>query len=217
MELVLPRVFTAGLPTTYGLDDPIDYEPPTGRSISALGAARGAGPLEAMYDFLLESDGTSVAVLLKSNYVDGNLDACREMLMHPTTVSGLSDAGAHVNFICDSASPTFHLTHWVRDRTRGPRLPIEVVVPKATWVPARLFGLHDRGSIEVGKRADINVVDLDRLAIGRPFLRRDLPAAGQRFLQPATGYLATIVAGEITRWFDELTDARPGRLIRRAS
>jgi N-acyl-D-aspartate/D-glutamate deacylase len=136
------------------------------------------------------------------------------MLLAPHTVSGLSDAGAHVNFICDMANPTFHLTHWVRDRHRGEKLPIETVVAKATAAPARVFGLGDRGTLSAGKRADVNVIDLERLRIERPVLRHDLPAGGQRFLQPATGYLASLVHGVQTRDHDTDTGARPGRVAR---
>ena len=136
------------------------------------------------------------------------------MLLDPNTVSGLSDAGAHVNFICDMSNPTFHLTHWVRDRSRGDRLPIEKVVAKATGVPAWLYGFADRGTLQVGKRADINIVDLERLHIDIPRLRNDLPAGGQRFLQLASGYLATIVNGVTVRERDIDTGARPGRVVR---
>jgi N-acyl-D-aspartate/D-glutamate deacylase len=119
-----------------------------------------------------------------------------------------------VNFICDMSVPTFHLTHWVRDRGRGERLPIEHVVAKATSRPAALFGLHDRGRLQVGKRADVNVIDLEHLKIARPVLRTDLPAGGTRFVQAATGYVSTFVAGVQTREHDEDTGERPGRLAR---
>jgi N-acyl-D-amino-acid deacylase len=119
-----------------------------------------------------------------------------------------------VNFICDMSVPTFHLTHWARDRTRGERLPIEYIVSKATSKVATVFGLNDRGSLQVGKRADVNVVDLENLRIERPTLHHDLPAGGQRFLQPATGYLATLNHGVQTRDHDQDTGARPGRVVR---
>ena len=129
-------------------------------------------------------------------------------------MSGLSDAGAHVNFICDMSVPTFHLTHWVRDRTRGEKIPVETVVSKATSKVAAAFGLSDRGVLAVGKRADVNVVDLDNLKIHLPTMHHDLPAGGSRFLQPATGYVATIVHGEQIRDHDRDTGARPGRVAR---
>jgi N-acyl-D-aspartate/D-glutamate deacylase len=149
-----------------------------------------------------------------SNFSKGDLEASREMLLHPDTVSGLSDSGAHVSFICDCSMQTFHLTHWVRDRTRGERLPLELIVQKLSKTNADLYGLTDRGSIEVGKRADINVIDLEHLAIQAPHMRRDLPAGGARILQPSTGYLATIVNGTPTRLLDTDTGERPGRLVR---
>jgi N-acyl-D-aspartate/D-glutamate deacylase len=196
------------------MNDPIDYEPPLDQSLAAVAAAQGRDPIEFLYDFLLEDEGAAVGVFMGANYAEGNLDACREMLLDPNTVTGLSDAGAHVNFICDMAIPTFNLTHWVRDRTRGERLPIELVVAKGTASPAHVFGLTDRGTLEVGKRADINVIDLEALRIQRPRMHRDLPAGGSRFLQPSTGYLATLVAGVQTRDRDEDTGARPGRVAR---
>jgi N-acyl-D-aspartate/D-glutamate deacylase len=214
MENLLPGVFRQALPLTFRMNDPIDYEPTLDQSLAALAAARGRDPIEFLYDFLLEDEGTAVGVFMGANYADGNLDACREMLLDPNTVTGLSDAGAHVNFICDMAIPTFNLTHWVRDRTRGERLPIELVVAKCTSRPASLFGLGDRGTLEIGKRADINVIDLEALRIQPPRMHRDLPAGGSRFLQPSIGYLATLVAGVQTRDRDEDTGARPGRVAR---
>jgi N-acyl-D-aspartate/D-glutamate deacylase len=130
------------------------------------------------------------------------------------TVTGLSDAGAHVSVIFDAVAPTFQLTHWVRGRTRGPRLPLARVVHRQTLRNAQLFGLRDRGSLEVGKRADLNLIDLERLALGPLALHRDLPAGGARLLQPAIGYVGTWIAGVRTRRDDRDTGARPGRLVR---
>jgi len=214
MENALPSFFGVALHRTFPLTDPVDYEPTADRSLGALARSEGRDPVEYLYDFLLGDEGRAVGVVFGANYIDGDLEACREMLSDPWTVSGLSDAGAHVNFVCDMSNPTFHLTHWVRDRTRGPKLPIETVVAKATSAPARLYGFTDRGTIEPGMRADLNVVDLDRLHIDIPRLRNDLPAGGQRFVQTASGYLATIVAGVTVRDHDADTGARPGRLAR---
>ncbi|KUH87749.1 MULTISPECIES: amidohydrolase family protein [unclassified Mycobacterium] len=216
MDNIMTGIWEGLLPLTFPMADPVDYEPPLDQSLAALAARENRDPIEFLYDFLLQDDGMAVAMLLGANYVEGNLEACREMLADPNTVTGLSDAGAHVNFICDMSSPTFTLTHWVRDRQRGERLPIELVVEKYTRVPAQLFGLSDRGSLEVGKRADVNVIDLDNLRIHRPVLRRDLPAGGSRYLQSSSGYVATFVAGELTREDDRDTGARPGRLARPA-
>jgi N-acyl-D-aspartate/D-glutamate deacylase len=182
--------------------------------VQALALSQGVEPLEYLYDAMTQGNGDAFFALLGNNFNAGTLEPCREMLLHRHTVSGLSDAGAHVNFICDMSNPTFHLTHWVRDRSRGEKLPIEAVVAKATSAPARLYGFADRGTLEPGKRADVNVVDLERLHIDVPRLRADLPAGGQRFVQLASGYLATIVNGEVVREHDSDTGARPGRVVR---
>jgi N-acyl-D-aspartate/D-glutamate deacylase len=216
MENALPSLFHRSLDLTFALTDPLDYEPTLDQALAARAKAEGRDVLEYLYDFLLGDDGTAVGVVFGANYVDGNLDACREMLLDPNTVSGLSDAGAHVNFICDMSNPTFHLTHWVRDRSRGERLPIEVVVAKATSAPARLYGFTDRGTLQIGQRADVNIVDLERLHIDVPRLRADLPAGGKRFLQLSSGYVATIVSGVAVREHDIDTGARPGRVVRPA-
>ena len=128
MQNILPPIFARTLALTFEMGEPLDYEPTLDQSLAARAAAEGRNEHEFLYDFLLQDDGRAVGVFLGANYVDGNLDACRSMLLDPHTVSGLSDAGAHVNFICDMSNPTFHLTHWVRDRTRGEKLPIEAVV-----------------------------------------------------------------------------------------
>ncbi len=130
------------------------------------------------------------------------------------TILGLADGGAHVAAICDASQPTYMLTHWARDRTRGAKLPLEQVVKKQTSEPANLYGLGDRGTIQVGKRADLNLIDFDRLTLPAPYAVRDLPAGGMRLLQDASGYAATVVNGVVTREHDEHTGERPGRLIR---
>jgi len=136
------------------------------------------------------------------------------MLTHPAAVLGLADGGAHANFICDASTPTWMLTHWARDRTRGPRLSIESVVKKMTADTAALFGLDDRGVLAEGKRADVNVIDHANLQLREPRLVDDLPAGGTRLLQAAEGYVATVVAGIVTREHDKFTGERPGRLLR---
>ncbi len=139
------------------------------------------------------------------------------MITHPDTVIGLSDGGAHVKMICDASAPTYLLTHWVRDRSRGERLPLETVIEKQAAGTAAAVGLHDRGTIESGKKADLNVIDLERLALHAPRSVDDLPAGGRRILQDATGYVATVVSGVVTRRDDHDTGARPGRLVRAGS
>ena len=136
------------------------------------------------------------------------------MITHPDTVIGLSDGGAHVKMICDASAPTYLLTHWVRDRQRGERLPLETVIQKQSAATAAVVGLDDRGTIQVGKKADLNVIDLDHLMLHPPRSVDDLPAGGRRILQDATGYKATIVSGVVTRRDDRDTGARPGRLVR---
>jgi N-acyl-D-aspartate/D-glutamate deacylase len=198
----------------YLLGDPVDYEPTPDRSIAAQAAANGVEPIDELYERLRDRDGQALVMMPFLGYAHGNGDALYEMLTHPAAVLGLADGGAHANFICDASTPTWMLTHWARDRTRGARLPVEAVVKKMTADTAALFDLHDRGVLAVGKRADINVIDHEHLALREPRLVDDLPAGGTRLLQAAEGYVATIVAGVVTRENDEFTGARPGRLIR---
>jgi N-acyl-D-aspartate/D-glutamate deacylase len=210
------QLYAVALPVTFPLTEPIEYEPTLDQSVFAKATALGVDPVAHMYDCLLEDDGHAFYALFGSNYVGGSLDACRDMLLHPDTVTGLGDAGAHVNLISDCSATTFHLTHWARDRSRGPRLPVELLVRKLTGGNAELYGLADRGVVAAGARADLNVIDLERLRIRRPELRHDLPAGASRILQPAEGYVATLVGGVVTRRGDEDTGARPGRLVRAA-
>lgn len=199
---------------TYVLGDPVDYEPPAEESLAHRASVTGVEPVEEYYDRLLDRDGNALLMMPLLGYADGTGDALYEMLSHPAAVLGLADGGAHANFICDASTPTWMLTHWARDRFRGPKIPLEEVVRKMTSETAELFGFGDRGVIEVGKRADLNIIDHDRLRLREPRLVADLPAGGTRLLQDAEGYVATIVAGQITRRGDEFTGARPGRLVR---
>jgi N-acyl-D-amino-acid deacylase len=211
---LIVELFAIALPLTFGLREPLDYEPSLDESVYAQAMARGVDPQSYMYDLLLEDEGTAFYALFGSNFVGGTLDACREMLLHPSTVTGLGDAGAHVNLISDCSAATFHLTHWARDRSRGERLPVEHVVRKLSGSNADLYGMADRGVVKPGKRADLNVIDFERLRICRPELRFDLPAGASRILQSAEGYAATLVGGAVTRRDDADTGARPGRLVR---
>jgi N-acyl-D-amino-acid deacylase len=201
----------------FGLDEIVDYEPGPEHTFGAVGAARGVSAIEAIYDFLADGDGANIISLPGAGYMHGNLDAVREMIVHPTTIVGLADAGAHVKLICDGSSPSTQITHWTRDRTRGETIPLEFMVEQQTRRTAQLYGFDDRGTIEVGKRADLNVIDLENLTVRRPQVHADLPAGGQRYLQPVSGYIATIVDGMQTRTNDTDTGERPGRLIRRTS
>jgi N-acyl-D-aspartate/D-glutamate deacylase len=214
---LIVELFAIALPLTFALTEPLDYEPELSQSVYAGALSKGIDPEAHMYDLLLEDGGTAFYALFGSNFVGGTLDACREMLLHPDTVTGLGDAGAHVNLISDCSASTFHLTHWARDRSRGERLPVELLVKKLSGTNAELYGLSDRGVIAPGRRADLNVIDFDRLRIRRPELRFDLPAGASRILQPAEGYAATLVGGIVTRRDDQDTGERPGRLVRGAA
>lgn len=211
---VLSGIFHRTHKNTFKFVEPVEYEPTWDRSIKAEAARLGKTSAEHMYDSLLADDGEALFMILSSNYVTGDLEVCREMFLEPRTVTGNGDAGAHVNFISDCSVTTHHLTHWTRDRTRGERFPVEFMVHKLTKDTADLYGFTDRGSLEVGKRADINVIDYDNLTIGLPELRYDLPEGNSRLMQPATGYLETLVAGIPIRRNDADTGERPGRLVR---
>jgi len=198
----------------YHLGDPPDYEPTPDCTVAAIARQRGEDPMHTLYDLMLEADAGSMLMLPFFNYADGNHDAIREMLTHPAGVLGLSDGGAHCNLICDASFPTFLLTHWARDRHRGEKLPLEYLVRKQSRDTAHLFGLTDRGTIELGKKADINVIDMNALRLLPARMAYDLPAGGQRLVQGASGYAATIVSGTVTRRDGVDTGARPGRLVR---
>ena len=201
---------------TYVLGDPPDYEPGPERSLAGLAAARGMTALEVAYDEMAADGGEGLLYLPILNYATGDLDHVYDMLQHPRGLLGLSDGGAHTGTICDASMPTFMLTHWTRDRTRGATLPLEYVVKKQTHDTARLYGLSDRGTVEMGALADFNVIDYDALALGTPFVRHDLPAGGRRLLQRAEGYVCTIKKGTVTFEGGEPTGELPGRLLRGA-
>ena len=200
----------------FPLADPPDYEPDPADSVAARAARAGTTPEAWVYDFLREDQGRTMLYVPFLNYADGNLDATREMLAHPLCVPGLSDGGAHVGTICDGSFPTFLLTHWGRDRDRGEPFDLEYLVSRHTRETAATVGLLDRGVLAPGMRADVNVIDFDRLGIARPEMHHDLPAGGRRVLQRATGYRHTVVAGVETYRDGEPTGALPGRLVRGA-
>jgi N-acyl-D-aspartate/D-glutamate deacylase len=196
------------------LGDPPDYEPPPERSIAAMAAAAGVPPAEFAYDYLTGADGTRMLFFPAVNYNTGSLAEVRDMMLDPATVLGLSDGGAHCGVICDASMPTFTLTHWVRDRTRGPRLKLEWMVKRQTADTAGYFGFTDRGVLAPGMKADVNVIDLPRLRLHHPELVYDLPAGGKRLVQRVDGYRATLVSGVPIFQNGEETGARPGRLVR---
>jgi N-acyl-D-amino-acid deacylase len=202
---------------TYVMGTPPEYEPGPDQTIAAIAARQGREPLAVAYDAMLGDGGRSMLMVPILNYSDGSLEPIREMLLHPSAALGLADGGAHVGIICDASTPTFMLTHWVRDRTRGERLPLEWVVKKQTHDTARLYGITDRGTIEPGMLADLNVIDFDALTLDSPVALNDLPAGGMRLVQRARGYRATIKSGVATFEDGEDTGARPGVLLRRAA
>ena len=210
----VPSMLAALYGKTFPIGDPPDYEPPYEASIEALAARTGREPEDVLYDKLLEKDGHELLLVPVLNYSDLSCDPIREMLLHPRAALGLGDGGAHCGIICDASIPTFMLTHWVRDRKRGPTLPLELVVRRMTRDTADLYGLRDRGSIEAGQKADLNLIDFSRLTLEPPRMAYDLPAGGARFLQRARGYQATLVSGEVVSLRGEPTGALPGRLIR---
>jgi N-acyl-D-aspartate/D-glutamate deacylase len=195
-------------------DEP-DYEPTLDTSIQAVADRAGRSPEEVALDAMLADDGHGLLYLPFLNYVDGNLDGCHEMLIHPHTVPGLGDGGAHVGTICDGSFPTTLLAYWGRDRGRD-RIPLPFLVQRHCRDTARTVGLYDRGVVAPGYRADLNVVDFDRLRLHKPTIVHDLPANGRRLLQRADGWRHTIVAGRETYCDGVATDALPGRLIRGA-
>jgi len=211
---MLAQAFIATAEGLYMMPEGYDYEPDADSTLGARAAREGKPVEEVLYDYLTENEGRNFASLMGTNYPDGHLGAVREMLLHPATVTGLADGGAHVNLICDGSMPTTQLKHWCGGRKRGDGIPIEFIVEKQTRRNARLYGMQDRGTLEAGMRADINVIDLDSLAVGLPVSYNDLPAGGARLLQSITGYEATILNGIVTRRRDEDTGARPGRLVR---
>ena len=200
----------------YVIGDPPNYEPAEDRNVVAIAEAASVDPLDKLYDLFAEGDGTAMLMMPIFNYVDGNHDVIREMMTNPYCVSGLSDGGAHCGMICDASIPTYMLTHWARDRSRGEKFELEWVVKKQSKDTAELFGLGDRGTLEVGKKADLNVIDFENLKLRSIKMAHDLPAGGRRLLQAAEGYDYTIVSGEVTRKNGADTGARPGRLIRGA-
>ncbi len=195
------------------LGDPPDYEPTAEKSIAAIAKARGVDPLSLAYDLLLEDDGKSMLFLQYTEYQDSSLDFVPEMLRDPNTVIGLADAGAHYGMICDASYPTFLLTYWARDRV-GERLGLGEAIRMLTSEPAAAARLGDRGVLARGYKADLNVIDFERLRLSAPRVVHDLPAGGKRLLQETRGYAATIVSGTIIRRDDEDTGALPGQLVR---
>ncbi|MEM8976966.1 MAG: D-aminoacylase, partial [Pseudomonadota bacterium] len=196
IEVVM--VITQGWALQYEMDPDFDYEPDASASVNARAQAAGVDPQEYAYEMLCREDASGFIYLPILNYADGNLDFLVPLQHADDTVNSLSDGGAHCGTICDAASPTFMLEHWVKNRKRGDRISLENAIKRQCRDTAILYGLEDRGLIAPGYLADINIIDMERLKLGRPWLAFDLPAGGKRLLQKADGYCATIKNGEVT-------------------
>jgi N-acyl-D-aspartate/D-glutamate deacylase len=203
----------AAFEAIFPMTDPVDYEPGPDSSIAAIAARQGLTPAEVAYDYLLRDNGKQLLYMPLFNYVSGNLDAVREMLLSPRSVIGLSDAGAHCGAISDASFTTTALAHWTRDRTRGEKLPLEFMVHHITQRTAQHVGWNDRGVVAPGMLADLNVIDMDALAAAPPRLVNDLPAGGRRLVQDARGYVATVKSGVVTFENGQHTGTLPGRFI----
>jgi len=197
----------------YRLGENPNYEPSVGACLMNEAMSSGRRVLDIIYGALLEQDGHAPLYFPIYNYTGMNLDNVGKMLRHPLALPGLSDGGAHVGTVCDASFPTYLLLHWGRDRAEG-KLPLERLVQMQTHDTATHVGLTDRGSVELGKRADLNVIDFPGLRLLPPGMQADLPAGGHRLVQRAQGYRATFVAGVKVSEDGELTGARPGRLAR---
>ncbi|PIQ28303.1 amidohydrolase [bacterium (Candidatus Blackallbacteria) CG17_big_fil_post_rev_8_21_14_2_50_48_46] len=205
VEMIGMRMFTLG-------ENP-DYEPSMAHSIGMKAKQRGESVLSGIYDAMLENEGHALIYFPLYNYIAGNLDNTYTMLSHPQALPGLGDGGAHVGTICDASFPTFMISHWARDR-QSDKFTLEQVIKMQTQDTAAFIGLKDRGTLEVGKKADLNIIEFENLRLHPPYLVADLPAGGKRLMQKASGYRATLVSGEIIAENGELTGAYPGRLVR---
>jgi N-acyl-D-amino-acid deacylase len=202
--------------TIYALGSSPNYEPSPEDSVAALAEARGVSPDEVVYDMLLEDEGHALLLQTAANYEENNLDAVHAMLTHPNTVPALGDGGAHYGMICDSTYTTFMLAYWGRDRPSA-RIALPEIIRKMTSKPAAMLGVTDRGRVAAGLKADVNVIDFDKLTLHAPRMVRDLPSNGRRLTQDASGYVATIVSGEVIMRDGEPTGALPGRMVERSA
>jgi N-acyl-D-aspartate/D-glutamate deacylase len=201
---------------TYPMGTPLSYTPAEKDSIASIARREERDPREIAYDLLLENDGRAFLMYAAANYAEGNPNALHEMLSHPLAVLGGSDAGAHVRVICDASIPTYMMTKWSREHRAGDthHLPVERVIKKMTSETARLYGMFDRGTLEPGMKANLNLIDYDNLAIEHPEMVNDLPGGMPRLMQKARGYIATFVNGEMIQENGRETGARPGKVVR---
>jgi N-acyl-D-amino-acid deacylase len=205
---------TQGFHKMYALGAEPDYEPPQEQSVASIAARENRSPLAVVYDMLMALDGKGIVYFPSFNYAYNDLSQLHTQLQHPRTMMSLADGGAHCGYICDVSMPTYMLTHWARDRKRGPTLPLELMVQRQTRDTAAIYGLHDRGLLQPGYLADLNIIDFDRLRIPPPYVAFDLPAGGRRLVQTAEGYCATFKSGQAIMENGERTGALPGRLLR---
>ncbi len=207
------KIVALGWPVQFEMDPDFNYEPKMDESIMARATAAGVSPDEYAYDLLMKDEGKGFIYFPILNYRDGNLNFLEDLQHADDTVNSLSDGGAHCGTICDAASPTFMLQHWVRDRA-GKRIALEHAVRRQCRDTALLYGLEDRGVLAPGYLADLNVIDMDAIKLGKPWLAFDLPAGGKRLLQKADGYVATIKSGEVTFRDGAMQGPTPGGVIR---
>ncbi len=208
------RTITGRYSRMFRLGDPPDYEPPFEKSVEAMAKTKGVTPAEMVLDIMLERNGEELLFTPLASYADGDHQAIMAMLQHPHAFLGLGDAGAHVARTCDAATPSFMLTHWARDRRRGPTLKLEDVIRLQTSRTASIFGLNDRGVLATGKKADLNVIDFAGMRLRPPEMLYDFPGKARRLVQRADGYIATVVSGEPIFENGSATGAMPGALIR---
>jgi N-acyl-D-aspartate/D-glutamate deacylase len=210
----LQRAIASRWDRMYVLNDPPEYEPKPEAAVEEAARLTNKTPQEFVYDFMAEGDGGGMLLFPVTNFVTGDLEPVHEMMQDEATIIGLGDGGAHCGQICDASMPTFMLTHWTRDRTRGGKFPVEWAVRRLTSETADFFGFKDRGRLKQGLKADVNIIDYDALQIRRPEVIFDLPAGGRRLVQRAEGYVTTIVSGTPIFENGEATGALPGKLVR---
>ena len=210
----LQRAIASRWDRMYVLNDPPEYEPKPEAAVEEAARLTNKTPQEFVYDFMAEGDGGGMLLFPVTNFVTGDLEPVHEMMQDEATIIGLGDGGAHCGQICDASMPTFMLTHWTRDRTRGSKFSVEWAVRRLTSETADFFGFKDRGRLKQGLKADVNIIDYDALQIRRPEVIFDLPAGGRRLVQRAEGYVTTIVSGTPIFENGEATGALPGKLVR---